>query len=465
MQLSQQPTGHPSAAVADCLSCTSGLRLKLELEMKLRNMKRNRNRTIHLTALGACLGAAITGSVAWPARADSAADAGRLAKVEQENKDLKQRLDALEGLAQKEGLLTSGQPAPKFAKALSNLSISGFVQASYFYNTARPADGKSAAYLWNTTDNSFSINKVKLTLASPPVERSGDKFDAGFRVSMIWGEDAPVLNTGSPGAGFEPLREAYVDLNVPLGTGLNVKAGQLISLLNYESGDGGAANANFSQGNQWFFTGNGPAAGVQLGYTITDWLDVTARVQNGLYGGPVDMNSAKTFLGSLGFKPDSKTWINLIGFAGDGTPVSKSVQGGSVLAGRQWTPQFNTGLEFDYFNFGPAGGGPGKDLWSIGGWVGYDFTPKVGLAFRGEYLNDVDGYGIKGVGFPGRAGSAIVSPNANGDLYGLTLTLNLRVTSNLKLQPEVRYDRTSYTGGLDGKNDRFIVGLGATYLF
>ncbi len=427
-------------------------------------MKRHRTNTIRLTTLGACLGAAVTGVTTFQAQAQSP---DRIDKLEQENKALRQRLDSLEAIAKKEGILPSDEPAPKYVKALSGVTISGFVQASYFYNTHPPADGVSDAYLWNTTHNSFSINKVKLTLASPPVERSGDKFDAGFRTSMIWGEDAPVLNTGSPVAGFEPLREAFVELNVPIGTGLNVKAGQLISLLNYESGDGGAANANFSQGNQWFFTGNGPSAGAQLGYTFTDWLDLKVRVQNGLYGGPVDSNSAKTFVGSIGLKPDSKTWINLIGFAGDGMPVSKNVQGGSILAGRTFGEKITTGLEADFFNFDPVGGGSSKDLWSVGGWVGYDFTPKVGLAFRAEYLDDVDGYGIKGVGYPGavRAGSAIMSADANGDLSSFTLTLNLRPTPNIKLQPEIRYDHTSYSGGLDGRKERFTAGMGATSMF
>jgi hypothetical protein len=349
-------------------------------------------------------------------------------------------------------------------KALSDITISGFVTASYFYDTSTPHDRKSNGYLWNTTHNSFSINKVKLTLASAPVERSGDKWDAAFRTSFIWGEDSPLVNTGGESQGLEGLREAYVELNAPLGTGLNLKAGQLISLLNYESGDGGAANANFSQGYQWFFTGNGPSAGVQLGYTFTDWLDLKLRVQNGLYGGAIDGNNGKTVLGSIGIKPDDKTWISLVGFGGDGFPVSKNVQGGSVLAGRQWTKQFNTGLEFDYFNFDKSGGGS-ADLWSVGGWFGYDFTAKVGLALRAEYLNDVDGFGLKGVGFPGRAGSAITSPDADGDVASVALTLNWKPVPNIKVQPEVRYDHTSYQGGFDGKRDRVTVGAGVSYLF
>lgn len=164
-------------------------------------------------------------------------------KLEKENQDLRQRLDALEHLAQKEGVLPSGKSPLQAVSASSGITLSGFVTASYFYDTSLPRDRKSDGYLWNTSHNAFSLNKFKLTLASKPVERSGEKWDAAFRASLIFGEDAPVVNTGGEAQGMEALREAYVELNAPLGAGLNLRAGQLISLLNYESGDGGAVNA------------------------------------------------------------------------------------------------------------------------------------------------------------------------------------------------------------------------------
>jgi hypothetical protein len=412
------------------------------------------------TRFGGALLMAGVGLMSPPLLAD---DPVRLDKLEQENLDLKNRLQALENVAQQAGILPSGTPTPNFVSSMSEISISGLVQASYFYNTRDPDDRASDGYLWNTTHNSFSINKVKLTLASRPVERSGESWDAGFRVSMMWGEDAPVLNTGGERQGLEDLREAYVELNAPIGTGLNIKAGQLISLLNFESGDGGAANPNFSQGYQWFFTGNGPSAGVQLGYTLTDWLDMKVRVQNGMYAGAVDNNQSKTLLGSIGIKPDDQTWISLIGFGGDESDTM-TVAGGSLLAGRKFGDKLNTGLEFDYFNFDPSMGSS-SDLWSIGAWVWYDFTEKVGLALRGEYLDDPDGGGLKGIELPGRPGSSILSTDADGSLSSVTLTLNYKPVPNIRIQPELRYDYTSYTGGLDGHKDRFIIGAGVSYLF
>lgn len=427
--------------------------------MKRRHSSKTHYRTVlRQVASGAFIGTALlSGLSGTPALAqDSAMD-----KLTKENADLKERLEALEMAAKREGILPSGE-TPKHVSAMSDIKLSGFAQASYFYNTQEPTDGYSDGYLWNTKHNNFSINKFKLTLASAPAERSGEKWDAGFRVSMIWGEDAPVLNTGGTYQGLEALREAYVDLNVPIGDGLNIKAGQLISLLNYESGDGGAANPNFSQGYQWFFTGNGPSAGVQASYVVTDWLDLTARIQNGMYAGAIDNNNAKTFMGKIGLKPTKDLWVNLTGFGGTESPTM-DVTGGEILAGYQINPKLGTGFEGDYFVFDFPGAS--ADLWSIGGWVWYDFTSKVGVAFRAEYLDDPDGGGLKGINLPGRPNSAIVSADANGDMASFTLTLNWRPAPNIKVQPEIRYDTTSYTGGFDGKKDRFTIGAGVSYLF
>ena len=391
-----------------------------------------------------------------------AQDATRVDKVEKENMELKKRLEALENLAKKEGIMTSAD-GTKAVSAMSDITLSGFVTTSYFYDSSVPGDRVSNGYLWNNSHNAFSLNKVKLTLASKPVERTGESWDVGFRTSLIFGEDSGAVNTGTGVTGLNNVREAYVELNAPIGTGLNIRAGQLISLLNYESGDGGAANANFSQGYQWYYTGNGPSAGVQAGYNLTESIDLKVRVQNGLYAGPVDKNNAKTVLAALGIKPDDKTWISLIGFGGDES-ATMNVMGASMLAGRSFGKKVTTGFEFDYFKFNNHFGAADADLWSVGGWFGYDFTEKVGLALRAEHLRDPDGGGLKGIAVGGRAGSAFASTDTSGNLTSVALTLNLKPMPNVKIQPEIRYDTTT-SGAFDGQDKRFLIGMGATYAF
>jgi len=418
--------------------------------MKRRNSTTKIQRTaLRRAALSACIGGALLSGIGTPT-----ADAQDLAK---ENAELKARLDALEMAAKKEGILPSDGSSSKLVKAMSEITISGFVQASYFVNTDDPADGMSDAYIWNTKDNSFSLNKFKLTIASKPL--ATDEWDAGFKASLMFGEDAPLLNSnGTANTSFNDLREAYVELNVPIGTGLNIKAGELISLLNYESGDGGAANPNFSQGNQWWFTGNGPSAGVQASYSFTDKVALTLRVDNGLFVGPVDNNEGKAYSASLNLKPFNKFWINVYGFADD-QPADTETTGFGTIGGYQFTEKLGTGFEFDYFNFDGPGGD--ADLWSIGGWAWYDFTPKMGLAFRADYVDSPDGV----LGPAVRPGAGITTTDTDGSLASFTLTFNWKPVPNVKIQPEIRYDTTTYDGGLDGEDDRFIFGAGITYMF
>ncbi len=409
-------------------------------------------------------GLAIGGVLMSGAAMVLAQDTGTL---EKENQDLKARVMALEELAQKQGIMPSGTPAPKLVSAVTDMTISGYVQASYFGNLDHPASGRNGGYLWNNKDNSFSINKVKISFASPAVVRSETDWSAGYRVSLLAGEDAPVLNSGSSTTGFDYLREGYVELNAPIGKGLKIEAGELISLLNWESGDGGAANPNFSQGYQWFYTGNGPAAGVQLDYAFTDWLDAKFRVSNGLYQGPVDANQGKSIMGSLNFTPCKDAWFNVIGFAGDGSGSTLSVNGASIIGGYQVTSQLGTGFEADYFDF-HKDNSTSAELWSVGGWAWYDFTSKVGVALRAEFLNDQDGWGLNttfGAPTPFGTGSGITSTGSQGELESFTFTFNLHPTAALKIQPEIRYNHTSYAGGFGGKRDQVIIGAGASYLF
>jgi hypothetical protein len=295
-----------------------------------------------------------------------------------------------------------------------------------------------------------------------------DKWDAGFKASLLFGDDAPVLNSNPTGGNtsFNDLREAYLEINVPIGTGLDIKAGELISLLNWESGDGGAANPNFSQGYQWWYTGNGPSAGIQGTYNFTDKIGLTARLDNGLYQGPSEGNQGKAFSGSINLKPTDKLWVNFVGWydsegPASSTPGFSNTSGIESIGGYQFTKAFGTGFEVDYFHFDQPG--TSTDTWSVGGWAWYNFTSKVGVALRADFISQDNG--IIGPPVRGDANSGIISPDNGGNLGSVTATLNLTPAPNIKIQPEIRYDYTSYSDGLNGKTYQVIVGCGATYMF
>ena len=94
--------------------------------------------------------------------------------------------------------------------------------------------------------------------------------------------------------------------------------------------------------------------------------------------------------------------------------------------------------------------------WALGGWVTYDFNSAVGLALRGDYVNDQDGARTNGVfGFPANTGQKFGSGTA---------TLNIRAWPDAVVRPELRYDRSTLAA-FAGKKDQVTFALAVAYLY
>jgi hypothetical protein len=434
-----------------------------------------------LAALRAVIVAILAGG--FTAHAQTQTDTNNL---EKENQELRRRLDEVDELLKKEGIKPSSETKDPPVAALTDITFSGFVTASYFYDAANSKDVNPTGYLWNGAMNQFTLNKAQLVIQSPAVNK--DNWDAGFFLSLLYGEDQAVNDKS--GGGFTAIRQAYVDMNIPIGTGLDFRVGTMTSLLNYESGDGGAVNDNFSQSYQWFYTGNPPAATAQLGYDFNDVFSVKARLQNGLYNGEVGTGS-KTFMGGFYIKPDKKTSLAFLGFEGSqNNLVSVGVlpyhlDGGSFIGSRQLMESYNLtfATEADYFHysgFNVAGDGfpsgqPHGDFWSVGIWLTADLAPAWRLALRAELIDDPNGFGtvenspnppsVEGyAGAPGFPGSIYTSGEGQ-QLTDVTLTLNYKPTPHVKIQPEIRWNHSTVSTALNGKSDQVIVGMGVSYLF
>ena len=81
--------------------------------------------------------------------------------------------------------------------------------------------------------------------------------------------------------------------------------------------------------------------------------------------------------------------------------------------------------------------GPGENAtwWGVGLWGTYDVTPAVGLALRGDYIDDKDGARTSGVlGFPA---------NTRHKFGSATATLNIKAFPGALIRPELRYDRSN----------------------
>jgi hypothetical protein len=199
----------------------------------------------------------------------------------------------------------------------SGIKLSGYVDTSYMVNIrgqggSSPVPGAgtgasgstSSAYsngrVFDVQQDEFTLHAVKLTLDK---DKDDSDFPAGFRTDLIYGADANILNNrGIAAAQFAPgtlgttgnepnrdnvqddsdffLEQAYINLGIPLGEGIDVKIGKMVTLIGYEVIES-PANANFSRS---FAFGLAPftQTGVTFGYNINEFITTTIGLINGL---------------------------------------------------------------------------------------------------------------------------------------------------------------------------------------
>ena len=354
----------------------------------------------------------------------------------------------------------SPPPPPPPPPALA-LKVTGFAEASYAYSRHSMGDTIIVGRLYDRLQNRFTLNAFGVVLDKPydPAKRS-----AGFHVEALFGQNATVIKSGGGALDLGTqgdIPHLYVTLNLPTasGSGVQFKAGRIPTLMGLEVIET-TANPNWSEGNQFIYVENFTALGVSLETKLNRYLDVQFRVING-WDQVSDNNNRKSLMGRVGISPDTLTSIGLVGFwgpeeSGDNTANRYGVEAllWRKLGGAQLWVQSDYGRE----QANSALPTPGQDAkwWALGSWLLYDFRPSLGLALRGDYVDDESGARTSGsFGFPANTGHKFGSATA---------TLNIRAWPNAAVRPEVRYDRSTLAA-FAGKKDQVSVALGVAYLY
>ena len=130
--------------------------------------------------------------------------------------------------------------------ALASTTISGYVDTSAEWN---PGTGNAnlPPYKFNSPSKAdgFNLDVIQLRIDKPLDESD---WAAGYRADLWFGPDANVLGTSSTGINTSDfgIRQAYVALRAPVGTGLDFKMGVFDSIIGYESIEAGN-NPNFTR--------------------------------------------------------------------------------------------------------------------------------------------------------------------------------------------------------------------------
>ena len=326
-------------------------------------------------------------------------------------------------------------PAAPAAPAGSKVNISGYVTTSYTYSTRHTGGAGSpiVGRLYDRFHDQIELNAAKLTLDKPVAT---DKWDAGAHVDLLFGQNAPVLQSAGLNLGTNgDVEQAYATVNIPAGAGKYVqfKAGKFVTLMGLEVIED-VVNPNLSEGNQFIYVENFTMTGLRLDAKPDPKVDVELALING-WDVVQDNNSKKSFMGRLGLTPDTLTTIGLVGYFGNektavaGVTPSGNRYGLDLLVTRK-VGKATINLQGDY--------GEEKDLpavgqtakwWAAGLWAAIDVSPILNLALRGDYMDDKDGVRTSGVlGFPANTGQKFGSG---------TVTLNIKRWDSVLIRPEI----------------------------
>ena len=350
----------------------------------------------------------------------------------------------------------SPDPAPT---ALAGFKLTGYAAGSYVYSGRSSDDTMIVGRLYDRLQNRFMLNALALVVDKP---YDAARFSAGFHTELLIGQDATLIRSN----GFElgthaDLPHLYITLNVPTasGNGLQFKVGRIPTLLGLEVIETNA-NANWSEGNQFIYVENFTGTGLSVETKFNNYVDLQVRVING-WDQVSDNNNRKSLMGRVGLYPNALTSLALVGYWGPEQAANNTANRYGV-EGLLWRKLGKTAVwvqgDYGAEQANAALADPTQDAkwWALGGWVTYDPSATIGLALRGDYVNDENG---------ARSSGVLGYPPSTGQKFGSgTATLNIKAWPSAVVRPELRYDRSSLAT-FNGKKDQVSVALAVAYLY
>jgi hypothetical protein len=389
----------------------------------------------------------------------------------------------------------------------------GWLQSSVTYNGHSNPDKFNGPVTFGDRSSELQLNQLYFWLQKS-VTASGDDWDIGGRADIMYGSDAiftqaygvPVtdprtgqlLNRGnwdlhltSFGERFLGLAlpQAYAELNIPIGTGLNVKAGHFYTPIGYEVV---TAPDNFFFTKPYTFQYGEPFThtGILGSYTIDDNWGVSAGAVTGSATGGWDGNFDRqlgnwNFLGGATWTSDDKNYsLYLSGTAGARSEHHDDMWALYSIVGKanfldntlHYIIQHDHGFADNVItaNSLKRGGGLDDARWyGINQYLIYDVQDDLSVGLRGEWFRDNNGFRIAG---PARC-SASLNANADGTIspyacqgnygnypfagssyYAVTAGLTYKPLKWITLRPNVRYDWSDKIKIFDSgkRSDQFL---------
>jgi hypothetical protein len=382
--------------------------------------------------------------------------------------------------------------------ALSNTTLSGYVDTSAMWNTGTqagattgtPVGGQLPPYTPGLTHgDGFNLNSVDIALDKP---LDATAWAAGYHAELMFGQDSVGEQISSSGQ-TATIRNAYVVLSTPIAdTSISWKMGVWDSPIGYESSSR-PTNPNFTTSYGWFVEPT-TFTGILGTYKVNDALTFQAgfanaspgNASNGNFPGTstVPYETQKAYMGTVALTaPDSWGWMKgatlnagfiiadngsagSTGFSGTGRGATWMYVGGMIPTPVQ---ALKFGAAFDYVDFHNGGvtGNPSDDsIWVFGGYGTYQFNDKLSLNLR------VENYSATSSSVLTTTPSGGFVPAAGHNAQELTATLQYQLWQNVVSRLELRWDKayakawdnSQTTVGPVHKNE-FLLAVNVAYQF
>lgn len=366
--------------------------------------------------------------------------------------------------------LTSAVRADESAKttplltALSATTISGYVDTSAVWN---PGTGNlsPAPYRFNAgKQDGFNLDSVDLKIAKPLEE---GQWSAGYVADLFFGPDAELVNNGDTagsGTGISGIvRQAYLNLRMPVGNGIDWKIGRFDCPIGYESTDA-YKDPNWTRSYGYTFEPT-EHTGIMAEYKINDMIALSGGVANTVTTTPFINDRS----------PRAETKKAVLGMINLTAPESWGVLGGSGLYGgiengpgaadedrthvyvgatiKTGIQGLTLGASWDSVNHMDVAGVDTGYAMAVAAYASFKLTDKASIHVRGEYargaalgaLADV----YNGTGSTDFTGAG-VGGNPLHKVIAVTGTLQYDLWQNVISRLEVRWDHQA-----DGSSSAF----------
>jgi hypothetical protein len=319
-------------------------------------------------------------------------------------------------------------PAPK--PWYEEITVNGFVSATYSYNTNRPASGTNQFRVFDFDDNTVKVDVAEVVLQKAVAEPG----EAGFRIDAVAGGSIPrvsaaagLFRDASGKAEDFDLQQAFVSYIAEAGNGLRFDVGKFVTHHGYEviegyDGYNDNATRSFLFGYAIPFT----HTGVKASYTFSDQFAAIVMLANG-WDVVKDNNSGKSVGAQLIFTPSKTVTVFANYMVGPERTDTEGDPRHIVDVNTQWkvTDRMVLAADAVYGSEANAVAHGQTATWSgIVGYARFVLGDSFAVILRGELFNDRDG---------ARTGVA-------QELKGITLTPELKASSHFLVRADLRVD-------------------------